>query len=586
MGLSEITLPDRRRSKRPDASPDRYLILRRNFIVLMLLLTIVPLTFMVLINHHQYQASLKNEIITPIQALVSKTRHSFELYLEERLSTIRFIASTYSLEELSDADTLNRIFSTLKTEFGGFVDLGLIGLNGIQISYAGPYTNLLGKDYSVQGWFHEVAVRGTYISDVFMGYRKSPHIAIAVQHAEGSGRGWIMRATIDTLKFDTLIASMELDPNSDAFLVNRQGVLQTNSRFYGKILEPCPFPIEQSASPANAVERQDHLGKEVIMAHTHLSKPDYTLVMVKPRAVVLKSWFALKNEIFLIYIFSVIAIILAVVKLSGDLVRNIREADEKRESAFRELEHSQKLSSIGRLAAGVAHEINNPLAIINEKAGLINDLLSCSKQRLPLADRLTGLADGIVHSVARCRTITHRLLGFARRLEAHVEKLDLNDIVSEVLGFLEKEAMFRKIDIRQHLSENLMPISSDRGQLHQVFLNILTNAFAAVEDGGQVIISTWQEGPETVAASIRDNGCGMSPETLRQIFEPFFTTKKAYGTGLGLPITYGIVKKLGGQLKVESKEGAGTTFYLYLHEHVEPAPAAPPLAEKGKPDPR
>ena len=378
---------------------------------------------------------------------------------------------------------------------------------------------------------------------------------------------------IDTLKFDSLIASMGLGQDSDAFLINRQGILQTNSKFYGKILERCPFPVVRGASSTNAVEQYDHLGKAVIVAYTHLSKPDYTLVMVKPRAVVLKSWFALKNEILLIYIISVIAIILAVVKLSGNLVRSIREADEKRESAFRELEHSQKLSSIGRLAAGVAHEINNPLAIINEKAGLINDLLSYAAQRPPMAERLCGLADAIVHSVARCRTITHRLLGFARRLEAHVEKLDLNDIVSEVLGFLEKEAMFRKIDIRQNLSENLMPISSDRGQLHQVFLNILTNAFAAVEDGGQVIISTWQEDPETVAASIRDNGCGMGPETLNQIFEPFFTTKKEYGTGLGLPITYGIVKKLGGDLKVESKVGIGTTFYIYLHKHAEPAVA-------------
>ena len=196
MEFHETSLPDRRCGQnRQPPSPDRYLILRRNIIILMLLLTLVPLTFMVLINHHQYQVSLKTEIITPIQTLVSKTRHSFELFLEERLSTIRFIASTYSLKELSDAGTLNHIFSTLKTEFGGFVDLGLIGLNGTQISYAGPYTNLLGKDYSIQSWFHEVAVRGTYISDVFMGYRKFPHIAIAVQHLETDGNGWIMRAT-------------------------------------------------------------------------------------------------------------------------------------------------------------------------------------------------------------------------------------------------------------------------------------------------------------------------------------------------------------------------------------------------------
>ena len=138
----------------------------------MMVVTIVPLTFMAGINHHQYQASLKNEIINPVRVLVSKTKHSFELFLEERLSTVRFIVSTYSFAELSDAKTIGRIFRTLKTEFGGFIDLGLFDHNGIQVSYSGPYTHFLGKDYSKQGWFEEARVRGTYISEVFMGYRE------------------------------------------------------------------------------------------------------------------------------------------------------------------------------------------------------------------------------------------------------------------------------------------------------------------------------------------------------------------------------------------------------------------------------
>ncbi|MDF1591615.1 MAG: hypothetical protein P1P89_08895 [Desulfobacterales bacterium] len=219
------------------ASPDRYIVLRRNIVILMMVVTIVPLTFMAAINHYQYQAGLKNEIINPVLVLVSKTKHSFELFLEERLSTVRFIASTYSFAELSEARTIGRIFRTLKTEFGGFIDLGLFDSNGIQVSYAGPYARFLGKDYSKQAWFEETRVRGTYISEVFMGYRELPHIAIAIQHMPEEGPSWILRATIDTDKFDMLIASMGLDPESDAFLVNRDGIFQTNSKFYGKVVE-------------------------------------------------------------------------------------------------------------------------------------------------------------------------------------------------------------------------------------------------------------------------------------------------------------------------------------------------------------
>ena len=549
------------------ASPDRYIALRRNIVILMIVVTIVPLTFMAVINHYQYQTSLKNEIINPVQVLVSKTKHSFELFLEERLSIVRFIASTYSFAELSDAKTLNRIFRTLRTEFGGFIDLGLFDHNGIQVGYSGPYAHFMGRDYSKQEWFEEAQVRGTYVSDVFMGYRKLPHIAIAIQHMPPEGLSWILRATIDTDKFDTLIASMGLDPESDAFLVNRDGILQTYSKFYGKVLERCPFSIPRGASITTVVEGNDHRGNEVILAYAQLSKPDYTLVVVKPRSVVLKTWFTLKGEMFFIYFISVGVIILVVLKLSGVLVKSIREADEKRESAFRELEHGQKMSSIGRLAAGVAHEINNPLAIINEKAGLIRDIVEHVEDCNTARDKFLAVTKSILQNVQRCRTITHRLLGFAKRLDVKFEELSLNEIITEVLGFLEKEALYRNIKIELNLAPELPKISSDRGQLQQVFLNILNNAFAAVDSGGQVTISSWEENTETLGVSIQDNGCGMSEETLKHIFEPFFTTKKEYGTGLGLPITYGIVKKLGGDFKVESKEGQGTTFTFFLCKH-------------------
>jgi two-component system NtrC family sensor kinase len=151
-------------------------------------------------------------------------------------------------------------------------------------------------------------------------------------------------------------------------------------------------------------------------------------------------------------------------------------------------------------------------------------------------------------------------------MEVQLEMLDLNDLVQETLGFLENEALFRNIDLQIQLAHDLPRISSNRGQLQQVFLNVLSNAFAAVEDGGQITLRSWEEDADTVAVSVQDNGCGMSAETLKHIFEPFFTTKKQDGTGLGLSITYGIVKKIGGEIRVTSKEGEGTTFTVYLRK--------------------
>jgi two-component system NtrC family sensor kinase len=544
-------------------SPERYRILRRNIIILMLLITIIPLFLMAFINYHQYQSALKDEIVAPLRVLVNKTKHSFELFLAGRVSTVSFIASAYSYDDLADEKKLNRIFRVLKQEFKGFVDLGLIDANGVQVSYVGPY-ELKGKNYAEQGWFHQVKVNGVYVSDVFMGFRRFPHIVIAVQHTTDAGNSWILRATIDTARFDDLIASMGLDRQSDAFVINRSGIFQTRSKFYGKVLDTYPVAVPPPSYEPNVVEQKDSKGRDVLMAYAYFNEWDFILMVVKPRAEVLKVWYTLKGELLLIFVASVLVIFVVVFGLTRVLVERVRESDQKRELAFRGIEHSQKLSSIGRLAAGVAHEVNNPLAVINEKAGLMKDLIGYTPG-FPDKDKFLGLVEAIIQSVERCRAITHRLLGFARRMDVEVQILDINDILKEVIGFLEKEALHRNIKLGLHLAPDLPRIASDRGQLQQVFLNVLNNAFAAVEDGGTVSVITWEKDMDTVVITFQDNGHGMSEETLKHIYEPFFTTKKDHrGTGLGLSITYGIVKRLGGDIGVQSKEGQGTRFTVYL----------------------
>ncbi len=543
-------------------SPDRYRILRRNIVALMLLITIIPLLLMAFINYHQYQSALETEIVTPFRVLVNKTKHSFELFWAGRVSTVSFIASAYSYDDLADEKSLNRIFRVLKQEFKGFVDLGLIDVNGLQVSYVGPY-ELKAKNYAEQDWFHKVKVKRVYVSDVFMGYRRFPHMVVAVQHVTDSGKSWIVRATIDTAEFDDLITSIGLDPQSDAFVTNRNGVFQTTSKFYGKVLENCPLPVPPLSYEPNIIEQKDPMGRNVLLAYAYLNSWDFVLMVVKPRAEVLKVWYTLKGDLVLVFVGSVLVIFVVVFGLTRVLVDRLRESDEKRELAFRSIEHSQKLSSIGRLAAGVAHEVNNPLAVINEKAGLMKDLVEYTGNFAD-KEKFLALTGSIIQSVERCRTITHRLLGFARRMEVEIEILDINDVVREVTGFLEKEAFHRNIKLGLHLASDLPRIASDRGQLQQVFLNLVNNAFAAVEDGGTVSVTTWEKDMDTVAVSCQDNGHGMSEETLKHIFEPFFTTKKVHGTGLGLSITYGIVKRLGGDIEVRSKEGEGTSFAVYL----------------------
>ncbi|MFH1090556.1 MAG: ATP-binding protein, partial [Pseudomonadota bacterium] len=448
--------------------------------------------------------------------------------------------------------------------------IGVIDAKGVQVSYTGPY-ELKGKDYSQHPWVQEVMVRGTYISEVFLGYRKFPHFIISVRHGcEDKSNCYIVRATIDDVRFNNIIASMELDAHSDAFIINHQGVFQTSSRFYGRALEKFPLPVPPVSYTPTFLETTDPKGRPVVICYTYFLSPDFILIVVKPQAEVLKSWYTLRGELLLFLMVSLAVIFLVIYWVTGQMVKRIEESDLKRHTIDHELQYTNKLASIGRLAAGVAHEINNPMAIINEKTGLMKDLI-LREENFPHKDKLLALSESILKSVERCSTITHRLLGFARRMDVAIEVMDLNEVIREVLGFLEKEALHRNIDVRLELDPDMPKIASDRGQLQQVFLNILNNAFEAVGDGGLVAITSWNRDLDSVSVQIRDNGQGMSEETLRNIFEPFYTTKKGYGTGLGLSITYGIVKKLGGRIEVQSKEGQGTSFTVILPKKARQA---------------
>jgi two-component system, NtrC family, sensor kinase len=182
----------------------------------------------------------------------------------------------------------------------------------------------------------------------------------------------------------------------------------------------------------------------------------------------------------------------------------------------------------------------------------------------PHREKALSLLDSVLGSVERCKRITHRLLGFAKHMDVRVEPIDIPRLLEEVVGFLGKEAEYRNIRITFSVQDGVPSVESDRGQLQQVFLNILNNAVAEVKDGGHIDIAVRAVPDRGVAVAIRDDGVGIPPENLQRVFEPFFTTKEGSGTGLGLSITYGIVKKLGGDITVESEVGVGTCFVVSL----------------------
>ncbi len=540
----------------------RYRRLWKTAVFLHALFCILPLLIMTGVNYSQYKQTMRHEMIQPIYHLTSNTRRALGFFLEERRAALNFLIHEFPFERLSSQEELAAILRNLKTAFGGFVDVSVINSSGEQVSYVGPYA-LRGKNYADQDWFHEVNLRGAYISDMFRGFRNFPHFVIAVKH-EGEGQGFfVLRATIDMDMLHRQIRSLSLKPASDAFLIDQKGILQTPSNLYGDVMEKCSLPVPPLSQGTEIVEETDEEGKKYIIAYSYIPESPFVFMVVTDPAVLSKSWFALRRSLLIFLTISVIVILALIIATSTVLVAGIRAADQRRTALFHEMEYTNKMATIGRLSAGIAHEINNPLAIINEKAGLLRDLAKFSDD-FPKKERFLELSNAIIGSVERCSTITHRLLGFAKHMNVDMETVNLETLTREVLIFLEKEASYRNLTVNVNAAGDVPFIQSDRGQLQQVFLNIINNAFAAVDDGGRIDIDIARVGQSKVSVKISDNGCGISKESLKHIFEPFFTTKGNYGTGLGLSITYGIVSKLGGDIKVESELGRGTSFTVIL----------------------
>jgi two-component system NtrC family sensor kinase len=477
--------------------------------------SLVPLIAMTLMNMKQYGSALKTEIIFPVSRLVSNTKRTITDFLTERRAALTYIVQDPTLDATCAQPCLSTILKRLKSSHGGFVDLGIIDSLGLQRAYVGPY-DLKGKDYSEQDWFKEVLVKGVYVSDVFAGYRKIPHFVIAVKQELDNGDFYILRATIDTNKFNDLTVSLGLRPSSDAFLINQQGILQTPSRFHGGVLEKIELPVPHASTKTEIQEISDEEGRRSVMGYAYIEGSPFVFVVLQQEKELMKSVDKLRRILSIFLGISVTLILIVVFAAATHLVNRIYEADLKRTSALHTIEHTNKMASIGRLAAGVAHEINNPLAIINEKAGLLKDFLSLSEE-LPPRDKLVGLVDSILYSVERCGVITHRLLGFARHIDVRSEPIDLGNFLQEVLGFLGKEAQYRNITVNMNVADQLPVIESDRGRLQQVFLNVINNAFAAVQDGGRIDISAKPSTPGKVAVTITDDGCGIPPENLRAV---------------------------------------------------------------------
>jgi len=548
-----------------------YKSLTRKMILTIIIVSFTPLILVGSIILYRFHISYHEKVEAHLQELVLKHKQTIDNFLKEKLGDIRYLAETFCFDELRDASFLQDRLDLLQQSFGPvFVDLGVVNSQGLQVAYAGPFR--LGEAlYFEADWFKKAMNTRYFISDVFLGLRGLPHFIVAVRD-NWMGDPWILRATIDFVAFNDFVKNIRIGETGFAYILNREGKFQTKPFFD---IAPKNEPYrdflkikEDDPQKVHIVERKDDSGKKIIYVASFLKDGDWLLVYQQNHRDAYLDFYNAINVVVMIMVFGAFGIVFAALFLSKRMVHRISMADQEKEMMDKQIIETGKLASIGSLAAGIAHEINNPVAIMVEEAGWIKDLLEeeefCKSENL---DEFERALNQIKTQGRRCKEITHKLLSFARKTDSRILETHINELIRELIALSEQRAKYAKITIRTNFQNDLPVTYLSQSEMQQVLLNLMNNAIDAMENrGGELTVSTRFEFKEgVIVIEVSDNGPGIPEANLSRIFEPFFTTKPVgKGTGLGLSICYGIIQKMGGQIDVKSGIDSGTTFYIRL----------------------
>jgi two-component system NtrC family sensor kinase len=536
--------------------------LRRKLRWQLLIVYVTPLLLLSAYFHFEYNATMREGVYNHLKSVAEHQRNTVDLFLRERVANLKGAFRPEWLTSPPAPETLQKDLWVLQEESDSFVDIGLFRPDGTLVAYAGPHTYLVGKDYSQEAWFQQLSKqeRDYFISDVYLGFRGKPHFIVAVRRIE-EDQHWALRVSVDPEKFGKFVRSSYLFKDAEAFVVNGQGQRQT---FSGEVI-PAPEPSKvPTKSPETEVTDVEVGGQEYLRALAWLTEADWALVVRVPAA---KAYEPISHARFVLVgflVLTLIVILFVVLRSTRRLVGKLESADTVKEELRLQLFNAAKLASVGEMAAGVAHEINNPLAIVYEEASMMKDIMDPQFGQKVDLDEFRERLGAITDAALRGRSITSKLMAFARKHDPDPEPTDIVLLLDRVIEVKALDFKTSNIEVVQDYEKDLPWVMVNRNQMDQVLLNLLNNAKDAIDRTGRITARVRRE-DDWVRIDIQDTGRGMTMEIMEKIFMPFYTTKGVgKGTGLGLSISYGIVDSLGGRIEVKSAPGSGSTFSIFL----------------------
>jgi two-component system NtrC family sensor kinase len=531
-----------------------------------ILLYFLPLLLLAVFFHTQYRRLLRESARAHLAVIAEHQATTFDLFVRERLVNLaNIIDDPLFAVHAGDERYLAARLTQLRQTNDAFADLGVVGADGALEAYVGPVSFPAGLNYRDEAWFRQLvsAEDGSVITEIYLGFRGRPHFTVAVKR-ERPGGVQVLRSTLSPERLAEYLTTLEGANEVHAAVVNAAGVIQVAAAGSASPLQDSL--VSPPRQPPRGVVEGDRARGRPEYAYAWLRETPWALVVTDARPGAAAGVVALPGGIFAITVTFFILMGVVILLRARQLVGRQLATERHEAELSGQLVQAAKLASVGELAAGIAHEINNPLAIIAEEVGVLKDSLDPAlaepgEPPLDVPEHLSAIHD----AVFRCRDITRKLLGFVRQTEVHLEHYDLNAILDDVVdGMLGNELAISSVTVVRDYDPQLRPILTDRNQLVQVFVNLVKNAADAMPGGGTLTVTTRHQN-EHAGIAFRDTGCGIAPELMERIFMPFFTTKQpGSGTGLGLSVSYTIIKNFGGTMRVESAPGRGSTFALEL----------------------
>ena len=537
--------------------------LRNTVLAQLLLVALIPLVALALYLRTQFVDTLEERCRVLVGTVAQVQSDAIDRSITNKIAVLRNMATSGVIEFPPSKAQIEAVLAVLRGLDETILDIGLFDESGDHVRYAGPSEFLEGKNYRDEAWFKIVAASesGVYVSDVFRGYRGTPHFVVALRTV-ADGRRWYLRTTVHPARFTKMVDDIRIIDGANAFLVSSDGVIQAGPPEVGEVLSRAPSLPDFDGD--DGVAQVSDGDRSYLAGWSRLSSTSWTLVVRQDLSVAYAPIYRAQRGVFLILAVGVVFIVGVSMYATRRLVRRYARAERDRAKLIEQLVQAGKMGTLGEMAAGVAHEINNPLAVVLSEVGVLEDSLDPALGGGFDEDQFRRTMNSIKHEVFRCRDITHKLLGFARFHEPRLDPCNPNDLVTEVVDLVRKELNLENIELRVETDMKMSEIVTDGEKIRQVLINLVRNAADAIGKDGRITIQTFGDA-QTASIIVTDTGKGIPKDDLAKIFQPFFTTKEVgKGTGLGLAISHGIVTSLGGTLTVASEVGVGTSFEIRL----------------------